>query len=137
MGATSMRGSMAHGWERTNLKEVDPVTCQLAASPCKLFSSHTRDSSMPRFQFPCLLALVLSAATFSSAQAPATGQKRPMTFEDMMQMKRLGETAVSPDGKWLAYSVTSINLEQNTKTTGLWLQKIEGGETKKISVAKT
>ena len=32
--------------------------------------------------------------------------KRPMTFEDMMQMKRLGDTAVSPDGKWLAYSVT-------------------------------
>ena len=26
-----------------------------------------------------------------------------MTFEDMMKMKRLGETAVSPDGKWLAY----------------------------------
>ena len=31
-----------------------------------------------------------------------------MTFEDMMQMKRLGETAVSPDGKWLAYSVTTV-----------------------------
>jgi len=28
--------------------------------------------------------------------APA---KRPMTFEDMMQRKRLGDTAVSPDGK--------------------------------------
>jgi dipeptidyl aminopeptidase/acylaminoacyl peptidase len=60
-----------------------------------------------------------------------------MTFEDMMQMKRLGETAVSADGKWLAYSVTTVDLEKNTKTPELWLQKI--GETSapfKIGVAQ-
>ena len=51
-----------------------------------------------------------------------------MTFEDMMKMKRLGETAVSPDGKWLAYSVTTVDLEQNTKTAELWVQAIAGGE---------
>ena len=51
-----------------------------------------------------------------------------MTFEDMMKMKRLGDTAVSPDGKWLAYSVTTVNLEQNTKTAELWVQAIAGGE---------
>jgi Tol biopolymer transport system component len=38
-----------------------------------------------------------------------------MTFEDMMQMKRLGDTAVSPDGKWLAYAVTTVDLVQNRK----------------------
>jgi dipeptidyl aminopeptidase/acylaminoacyl peptidase len=54
----------------------------------------------------------------------------------MMHMKRLGETAVSPDGKWLAYSVTTVNLDQNTKTAELWLQRIEGGEPQKIAVAK-
>jgi dipeptidyl aminopeptidase/acylaminoacyl peptidase len=62
--------------------------------------------------------------------------RRPMTFEDMMQMKRLGETAVSPDGKWLAYSVTTVNLEANTRTPELWLQRIEGGEPFKIAVAQ-
>ncbi len=49
-----------------------------------------------------------------------------MTFEDMMAMKRLGDTAVSPDGKWLAYSVTTANLVQNTKTMELWMQAIAG-----------
>jgi dipeptidyl aminopeptidase/acylaminoacyl peptidase len=80
------------------------------------------------------LALVSAAAPFISAQTAAT--KRPMTFEDMMQMKRLGETAVSPDGKWLAYSVTSVNLDQNTKTAELWLQAIAGGEPQKLAVAQ-
>jgi len=59
-----------------------------------------------------------------------------MTFEDMMAMKRLGETAVSPDGKWLAYSVTTVDLAKNTKTPELWLQKIAGGEPEKIAVAQ-
>ena len=59
-----------------------------------------------------------------------------MTFEDMMKMKRLGETAVSPDGKWLAYSVTTVNLEQNTKTAELWIQAIAGGEPQKLAVAQ-
>jgi len=59
-----------------------------------------------------------------------------MTFEDMMQMKRLGETAVSPDGKWLAYSVTTVNLDQNTKTAELLLQAMAGGDPKPLAVAK-
>jgi len=59
-----------------------------------------------------------------------------MTFDDLMKMKRLGETAVSPDGKWLAYSVTTVNLQKNTKTAELWMQAISGGEPQKLSVAQ-
>ena len=54
----------------------------------------------------------------------------------MMHMKRLGETAVSPDGKWLAYSVTTVDLDQNTKTAELWLQPISGGEPSAHPVAQ-
>jgi dipeptidyl aminopeptidase/acylaminoacyl peptidase len=87
--------------------------------------------------FFLVLVVVLGAAG-GYGQAGSTGSsgKRPMTFEDMMQMKRLGETGVSPDGKWLAYSVTTVDLEKNTKTPELWLQKIDGGEPIKISVAQ-
>jgi dipeptidyl aminopeptidase/acylaminoacyl peptidase len=82
------------------------------------------------------LVLVGVGAAVTAAFAQGTSAKRPMTFEDMMQMKRLGETAVSPDGKWLAYSVTTVDLEKNTKTPELWLQKIEGGEPIKIAIAQ-
>ena len=73
------------------------------------------------------------AATGSPTTSSA---KRPMTFEDMMAMKRLGDTAVSPDGKWLAYSVTTVDLAKNTKTAELWMQQISGGEPFKIGVAQ-
>jgi dipeptidyl aminopeptidase/acylaminoacyl peptidase len=83
-----------------------------------------------------VLFLVLALAGSRPAIAQ-TGAKRPMTFEDMMQMKRLGETAVSPDGKWLAYSVTTVDLDKNTKTPELWVQQIGGGEPMKIAVAQS
>jgi Tol biopolymer transport system component len=55
-----------------------------------------------------------------------------MTFADMMQMRRLGDTDVSPDGKWLLYSVTDVDLAQNTRTPKLWIQPIGGGEPKQV-----
>jgi len=71
------------------------------------------------------LAIVLAPICIAqTVPTTPTQPKRPMTFEDMMKMKRLGETAVSPDGKWLAYSVTTVDLEQNTKTPELWIQAI-------------
>ncbi len=78
-----------------------------------------------------LASVFLITASLCPAQS-----KRPMTFEDMMAMKRLGETAVSPDGKWLAYSVTSVNLDQNTKTTEWWIQRIAGGDPFKLTVTQ-
>ncbi|HEY1647354.1 MAG TPA: S9 family peptidase [Terracidiphilus sp.] len=78
-----------------------------------------------------VLAFVLPVTNFLAAQS-----KRPMTFEDMMQMKRLGDTAVSPDGKWLGYTVTNVDLAQNTKTAELWLQPIAGGAAQKLSTAQ-
>ncbi len=97
---------------------------------------------MRKISFAVLLVFAFAAGPFCLGQTAqgkgtvAPPAKRPMTFEDMMNMKRLGETAVSPDGKWLAYSVTTVNLEQNTKTAELWLQAIAGGEPMKLAVGR-
>ena len=88
---------------------------------------------MRRVLFLLSVALISVLIPPCLAQSPA---RRPMTFEDMMKMKRLGATAVSPDGKWLAYSVTTVDLEQNTTRTELWLQAIAGGEPQKLAVTR-
>ena len=87
-----------------------------------------------------MIALSLALASVLAGASPALTAsavaKRPMTFEDMMQLKRLGDTAVSPDSKWLAYSLTTVNLEQNTKTAELFIRFIAGGEPKKLPAAQ-
>jgi dipeptidyl aminopeptidase/acylaminoacyl peptidase len=59
-----------------------------------------------------------------------------MTFDDMLAMKRLGETAVSPDGRWLVYAVTTMSLEENRGTREVFIQPIAGGEPKKFSMMR-
>src|SRR3569623_741521 len=80
---------------------------------------------------------LLFFASFSATSITTQAQtKRPMTFEDMMRMKRLGGTAVSADGKWLGYSVTTVDLGKNTKTPELWVQANAGGEPDKVAAAQ-
>jgi len=82
------------------------------------------------------IALLLAVAHLFSLPCPAQSAtaKRPMTFADMMKMNRLGDTAVSPDGKWLGYALTTVDLVQNQKNTASWLQATAGGEPQRIAV---
>jgi dipeptidyl aminopeptidase/acylaminoacyl peptidase len=79
--------------------------------------------SMRRF---FLLSLALIAFALSAlAQA-----KHPFTFEDMMKLKRVGDPQVSPDGRWVIFSVVDVSLEANTKTPHIWIVRLreEPGE---------
>src|SRR5216683_7544343 len=68
--------------------------------------------------------LALIAFTF-----PAFAQvKHPFTFEDMMKLKRVGEPEVSPDGKWVIFSVVDVNLDANTKTPHIWIVPFSGSQ---------
>src|SRR5229473_4343220 len=59
---------------------------------------------------------------------PALAQAgHPFTFEDMMKLKRVGEPQVSPDGKWVIFSVVDVNLEANTKTPHIWIVPLAHG----------
>ena len=53
--------------------------------------------------------------------------KRPMTFADLMAMKRVSDPQISPSGKWVMFSVTDVSLEKNTKVNHLWLVGLGGG----------
>jgi len=61
--------------------------------------------------------------------------KHPFTFEDMMQLKRIGEPIVSPDNKWVAFRAVDVNLDANTKTSHLWIVPVSGGEARRLTPA--
>ena len=75
----------------------------------------------------CLLAASLVAPLVCAAQQPApSNPKRPMTFADLMAMKRVSDPQISPSGKWVLFSVTDVSLEKNTKTNHLWAVPLDG-----------
>jgi len=65
--------------------------------------------------------LVLSLLVFAFALPAVAQVKHPFTFEDMMKLKRVGDPQVSPDGKWVIFSVVDVDLEANTKTPHVWI----------------
>ncbi len=75
-----------------------------------------------------LLALLVLAFTLPTlAQA-----KHPFTFDDMMKLKRVGDPQVSPDGKWVIFSVVDVDIEANTKTPHIWIVPSAGGQEREI-----
>ncbi|HEX2062754.1 MAG TPA: S9 family peptidase [Thermoanaerobaculia bacterium] len=56
----------------------------------------------------------------------AAAQKQPLTHETMWLMKRVGAPAVSPDGKWVVFSVTEPSYDEKEQTNDLWLAPTDG-----------
>ncbi|HUA16501.1 MAG TPA: S9 family peptidase [Verrucomicrobiae bacterium] len=65
--------------------------------------------------------LLIFLAIFALASLTAAQTKHPFTFEDMMKLKRVGDPQVSPDGKWVIFSVVDVDLAANTKTPHVWI----------------
>lgn len=69
------------------------------------------------------LALLLFASCFLPF---AFGQKKPMDFDDVMKLKSVGSPQISPDGKWVAYTVTAADIKENAVNSDLWLVSTSG-----------
>jgi dipeptidyl aminopeptidase/acylaminoacyl peptidase len=67
--------------------------------------------------------LLLSLATSLCAQTPA---KRPIAIDDMYRMQQVEDPQTSPDGKWIAYTVTSVDREADKRVTSIWMVNWEG-----------
>jgi len=80
---------------------------------------------MRPFFFAFLALMAFTHPVFAQA-------KHPFTFEDMMKLKRVGEPVISPDGKWVIFSVVDVSLEANTKTPHIWIVPTAGGQEREI-----
>src|SRR5260370_29101332 len=47
---------------------------------------------------------------------PAAAQRRALTIEEYLALPSVGDPQVSPDGKWVAYTVHRYSLKENRVT---------------------
>jgi dipeptidyl aminopeptidase/acylaminoacyl peptidase len=76
-----------------------------------------------------LVVALLLLSSLALAQGPT---KRPLTFEDMMALKRVAEPVLSPDGKWVVFSAVTVNLAENTRKPHIWIIPAAGGEAREL-----
>jgi len=71
------------------------------------------------------IALGVALAVHAQAQAPA---KHAITFDDLIKMHRASGSQVSRDGKWVAYAVSTPDMELNRGVNNIWIIPAAGGE---------
>jgi dipeptidyl aminopeptidase/acylaminoacyl peptidase len=86
---------------------------------------HKENVAMAADRFSLALALfALSAAAAAggiAAGAAAADHSQPFTIRDLVRLERISEIAASPDGKRVAYTLRSTDMEANKGRTGVWL----------------
>lgn len=88
---------------------------------------HTRAMDPPaRTQRPAGGARLLAALCVAGLCGNAGA--RALTVEDLWAMQRVGGPAVSPDGTWMAFTVTSWSMTENRSFPDVWLASVEGAE---------
>ncbi len=81
---------------------------------------------------------VALAALLQVAGPSAQITKRAITLDDLAKIKTVGDPQVSPDGKWVAYTVATIDAEKDKRDTDLWMVSWDGGEQLRLtSTAET
>ena len=69
------------------------------------------------------LTLILTLGVPASTQDRA---KRPLKIEDYYRVKSVGSPRISPDGQWIAYTISTPIEETNKSTTESWLARADG-----------
>ena len=75
-------------------------------------------------------ALTLACGSVGTAQQAT---KHPITFDDIIKMHRLSEPQISPDGKWVAYTVATPDMDANRNVTNIWLVSTAGGASTQLT----
>src|SRR2546423_4049077 len=82
------------------------------------------------------LLVVLGCLTFPLSRFPLpalSAQQRAMTIEDYLALPSVGDPQLSPDGKWVAYTVTHYSLKENRGTTRIWLADVASGTSRQLT----
>jgi dipeptidyl aminopeptidase/acylaminoacyl peptidase len=73
--------------------------------------------------------LMALAALLTVPPAPAHGEgsPRPLRVDDIFSLKSVGDPQLSPDGRWVAYAVRSLDPKADTSDSDLYMVPFVGG----------
>ncbi len=77
------------------------------------------------FLFGCLLA----AHQLLMAQTA----QRPLRPGDVYRLQTLGDPQISPDGQWVAYTLTSVDSAKDKRNTDIWMVSWDGMQTVQLT----
>jgi len=75
------------------------------------------------------VSVLFGASSALPAQtAPAASAPHPVTLSDLYRFRNVGSPVVSPDGKWIAYTIRKTDLKADKAATDLWMISWDGAQ---------
>jgi len=75
-----------------------------------------------------LFCFLLPLSTSAQQEAPGESGGRSLQIDDLTKVKRVGTPQVSPDGDWVAYTVSTSSLEPGESGTQIFMVPSGGGD---------
>ncbi|HKS06126.1 MAG TPA: S9 family peptidase [Gemmatimonadaceae bacterium] len=76
---------------------------------------------------------ILSCALVLAFSASAGAQTRVLTPDDYYRLQAVGDSKLSPDGRYLLYTVQTRRREQNDRITHIWYTDLRTGVSRRLS----
>src|SRR3954464_949048 len=80
------------------------------------------------------ILLVITAFICNTATAQII--KRPLKPSDVNNIPALADAQLSPDGKWIAYSLASIDTARDKRISHLWMQSYDGKQSIQLTFGR-
>jgi len=91
---------------------------------------------MLRGTLKTFLCLALALGAFAPTQAADAPKKRAISLEDLARIQRVGAPVVSPDGDWVAYTVSQTDTKEDKGQSHLWMVKWDGSAHLQLTFGK-
>ena len=73
--------------------------------------------------------IILSALVVTAhAPAQATASTRPLNLEDYYRLQTVSDVEMSPDGRWVVYTLSTPNRHSDRDTSDIWMVRYDGSE---------
>ncbi len=82
-----------------------------------------------------LFAIVLMSLFLASAVAAQTA-RHPLKLDDIARLREVRDPQVSPDGQWIAYVVSTVDVKEDKSNTHVWMVSFDGKSDRQITFSQ-
>ena len=77
-------------------------------------------------RLPRILLLILASTTVLLAQSARHPLKLPLKLDDIARLREVRDPQISPDGQWVAYAVSTIDVKEDKSSSHIWMVGFDG-----------
>ena len=81
----------------------------------------------------CILGALFLASANAAAQSPPPVVKRPLRSSDVLALRTVSDPQVSPEGTWVAYTVSSVDSVKDKSDSDIWMTSWDGTQSLRLT----